>query len=46
MPRHQEAKKDAVSCEKLWVEANNRQTTDLPMGQPTIKMVSLSQSIT
>ena len=22
MPRHQEPKKDVISCEKLWVEAN------------------------
>ena len=24
MPRHQEPKKDATSCEKLWVAANER----------------------
>ena len=35
MPRHQEAKKDVTSCEKLWVGANIHQTTDLRMGQPT-----------
>ena len=45
MPRHQEAKKDATSCEKLWVGANIRQTTDIRMGQPTSKEVSISEYI-
>ena len=31
MPWHQEPKKDVASCEKLWVGANNRQTTDIRM---------------
>ena len=35
MPWHQEPMKDAVSCEKLRVVANKRQTVDLRMGKPT-----------
>jgi hypothetical protein len=35
MPRHTEAKKDAVSCEKPWVGANGLRSTGVRMGQPT-----------
>ena len=35
MPRHMEAMKDVVSCDKLRVGANNRQSEDFRMGQPS-----------
>ena len=39
MPRLSEAMKDVISCEKLRVGANNLQSEDLRMGQPsTLKM--------
>ena len=31
MPRHQEPKKDVISCEKLWVGAHIRKTKDIRM---------------
>ena len=34
MPRHDEAKKDVVSCEKLRVGANDLRPGDIRMGQP------------
>ena len=34
MPRHMEAMKDVVSCDKLRVGANNLRPGDLRMGQP------------
>jgi hypothetical protein len=40
MPRLSEAKKDVVSCEKLWVGANGRSSADVRMGQP-IQMKSV-----
>ena len=39
MPRLSEAKKDVISCEKLWGGANNLRSADIRMGQPnTLKM--------
>ena len=35
MPRLSEAKKDVTSCDKLRVDANNRQSVDFRMGQPS-----------
>ena len=34
MPRHNQAMKDVVSCEKLRVGANDRRPGDIRMGQP------------
>ena len=34
MPRHEQAKKDVVSCEKLRVGANDLRPGDFRMGQP------------
>ena len=34
MPRLSQAKKDVISCEKLWVDANNPRSADFRMGQP------------
>ena len=34
MPRHEKAKKDVVSCEKLRVGANDLRPGDIRMGQP------------
>ena len=34
MPRHEQAKKDVVSCEKLRVGANDLRPGDIRMGQP------------
>ena len=34
MPWHEEAMKDVVSCDKLRVGANNRQSGDFRMGKP------------
>ncbi len=34
MPRHEQAKKDVVSCEKLRVGANDHRPGDIRMGQP------------
>ena len=34
MPRLSEAKKDVISCDKLWRGANNRQPADFRIGQP------------
>ena len=34
MPRHGQARKDVVSCEKLRVGANDRRPGDIRMGQP------------
>ncbi len=34
MPRLSEAKKDVISCEKLWGGANDRRSADVRMGQP------------
>ena len=34
MPRHSEAMKDVVSCEKSWVGANSLRSMNLRMGQP------------
>ena len=34
MPRHEEAKKDVVSCEKLRRGAHNLRPVDIRMGQP------------
>jgi hypothetical protein len=34
MPRHQEAMKDVVSCEKLRGAANERRSVDVRMGKP------------
>ncbi len=34
MPRHDEAKKDVVSCDKLRVGANDLRPGDVRMGQP------------
>ena len=31
MPRHQEPKKDAISCEKLWGGANIQRSIDIRM---------------
>ena len=31
MPRHQEPKKDATSCEKLWGAANEHRSIDIRM---------------
>ena len=31
MPRHQEPKKDVISCEKPRVDANSRQSVDIRM---------------
>ena len=35
MPRHMEAMKDVVSCDKLRVGANNLLSGDFRMGQPS-----------
>ena len=35
MPRHMEAMKDVVSCDKLRVGANNLKSGDFRMGQPS-----------
>ena len=35
MPRHMKMMKDVVSCDKPRVGANNRQSEDFRMGQPT-----------
>ena len=35
MPRHIEAMKDVVSCDKLRVGANNLKSGDFRMGQPS-----------
>ncbi len=35
MPRLSEAMKDVISCDKLWVSANNCQSKDFRMGQPS-----------
>jgi hypothetical protein len=32
MPRHMETTKDAISCDKLRVGANNLRSGDFPMG--------------
>ena len=34
MPSQREAKKDVVSCEKLWGAANERRATDIRIGEP------------
>ena len=34
MPRHEEAKKDVVSCEKPRGGAHDRRSVDIRMGQP------------
>ena len=34
MPRHGQAKKDVVSCDKLRVGANDQRPGDVRMGQP------------
>ena len=34
MPRHMEAMKDVVSCDKLRVGANNLKSGDFRMGKP------------
>ena len=43
LPGHRKTTKDAVSCEKPWVVANRRQTTDLRMGQPIASHIAISQ---
>ena len=35
MPWHQESKKDVASCDKPRVGANNRQSADFRMGEPS-----------
>ena len=37
MPRHQEAKKDVTSCEKLRRGANILRPVDIRMGKPTAR---------
>ncbi len=37
MPRLSEAKKDVISCEKLWGAANKLRSRDIRMGQPGIQ---------
>ncbi len=34
MPRHQEPKKDVVSCEKPWGAASRQRAMDVRMGKP------------
>jgi len=34
MPRHQEPKKDVISCEKLRGGANSHRSGDIRMGEP------------
>ena len=34
MPRLLQAMKDVISCDKLWVGANDRRSADFRMGQP------------
>ena len=34
MPGLSEAMKDVISCDKLWVGANNLRSADFRMGQP------------
>ena len=34
MPRLSEAKKDVISCEKLWGAANTHRSADIRMGEP------------
>ena len=42
MPWHWEPTKDVISCDKLRAGANNRQSADLRMGQPTYSNVYVS----
>ena len=44
MPWHWEPMKDVISCDKLRAGANNRQSADLRMGQPTYSNVYVSMT--
>ena len=35
MTRHYKAKKDAITCEKLWGAGNKLRTRGIRMGEPT-----------
>ena len=43
MPRHQEPKKDVISCEKLWGGANIYRTTDIRMRELNLRKKSDNQ---
>ena len=45
MPRLLEAKKDVISCEKPWGEANTHRSADFRMGQPNASDSITTQSV-
>ena len=43
MPRRLEAKKDAVSCEKVWGAASRQRSIYVRMGKPNVGKATLSK---